>query len=1671
MTTSVDLEEFHYYVQCHEAIQVVCDQAVLPCAENVIKDWHTTRQIILHCVSNQNVITLQPCLRPTQCSTRITDNKRRRQSDDCPVYPPLCKKCSQWCHAIETLFWTNGYPKKDARVTWRNINPSRLFHDYVEVAKAFAVSLPPGQSSTCFGDFDPASILKVMMKFGECHLNNLANHDVINKVYQVRNNLCHKRIADNLEVTKPTRNGYFDDIFNLVELLEKIHPQYFTTAQADDIRDKLQNIQTLAVTHEMEERATRPLTAEMKQWMQQVVKDSEDELQKVMQKERKVLQDTMSDCTDAQTRRLQDTIGEETRHQTTTLQDTYRDQTRHQTDILTSQIDTIREQVTDCTEGQTRSLQDTIRGQTRHQTTTLQDTYRDQTRQQMDKLTNQIDTIREQVTDCTEGQTRRLQDTIRGQTRHQTTTLQDTYRDQTGQQMDKLTNKIDKGHLRAEEKAQERQKELQKELEELPARIAETREKENNKYLEDIKQQLSSKYTRQYSSMRFTPKDKNPRTTDSSFVAPELNVTNEEPGNLSCDELFSLKIRNDNKKHTIVVGSPGSGKSTLIHNRIAYDWGRGVKHQQIKLLFVIDMCKVKSGSDMFEILKDQLLRGAQREKLEKLIEDNAQSTAFLLDGFDEISQGWDEDEGKNLSSVLDGKWLSGSHVIVTTRPERLNDFCELYIGYTQVELLGFSDEAISEFITKQVGKSSIEAKKWLQKGIDNLPPVLTWMPKNPLTLTMLCILWQDHDCIQDHAPLTKGVTSLYQNVIKVMKLRCALKSNIQNVLKSVGKFALQDLCGQEVIASEVPEDDLQVSRRIGICSTKNELVEFEEREFLTFPMHRSFQEFCAATYLADIADSNQDQFISAIAPVVDNKSLLQFCCGLSLTAASTILQQIVSTTAINVESEDTCIFGVGPRVANPWKLPLLLLFEAESQMSVDSAQTSAQLHVHLSPLVKSIQMNHGNWPADNEMCHLLQYFISKKDDKSWLSQVKFAVIVFCTKIDVGPSLAQEQTNLIECLSNLSRLKLCSSTSILQSQVACTHILRYLRLAKYVENESSMQQCQSIEVIFSNFDVSELDFLKFLCNQIVPLSVKLNTVTLVEETDQTKSHITINSLNELIVCDSKCKGQSLGTVLSRILSRAHTQKLSLIWTSLTKTHTGIPVEESDVAHDRAKSSVPPSMRPPSVRKTIRRSVSVSYPDRIDQFDSEFCSPQLLPSPSKKRKAAARNRQEIQRQALDFFSSCPLTKSILTNLVLAGCALTLQALTNMLKSQHDLSEITLQSVYLFGNVPEKCVNENVKKCILKSVIFFDNFANFIQQFPEVTDYHMSDIYLRDEIVEGIVTLPSLQNVTISRCTLGSNVNVLLRGPTPKLQHLDLASNSIGSDGASALAQSFQHTPALQHLDLASNSIGSDGASALAQSFQRTPALQHLDLANNSIGSDGASALAQSFQHTPALQHLDLASNSIGSDGASALAQSFQHTPELQHLDLARNSIGSDGASALARSFQHTPALQHFNLARNSIGSDGASALESFQHTPELQHLNLASNIIGSDGASALVQSFQHTPELQHLDLADNSIGSDGASALAKSFTHLSELKCLNISYNKSISPQGVEDLFRNLIHLPLLEELQLYAIRLSEKECSPLLKDCCRKIGWEFGSALLSSDKIQSVCDIVRSYHNK
>ena len=65
-------------------------------------------------------------------------------------------------------------------------------------------------------------------------------------------------------------------------------------------------------------------------------------------------------------------------------------------------------------------------------------------------------------------------------------------------------------------------------------------------------------------------------------------------------------------------------------------------------------------------------------------------------------------------------------------------------------------------------------------------------------------------------------------------------------------------------------------------------------QFLKFPLHKSFQEYCAAVYITGLAESNHDVFLSNIHAIADQENVLKFCCGLSTRAAYFILEHVVN---------------------------------------------------------------------------------------------------------------------------------------------------------------------------------------------------------------------------------------------------------------------------------------------------------------------------------------------------------------------------------------------------------------------------------------------------------------------------------------------------------------------------------------------------------------------------------------------------------------------------------------------------------------------------------------------------------------------------------------------------------------------------------------------------------
>lgn len=140
------------------------------------------------------------------------------------------------------------------------------------------------------------------------------------------------------------------------------------------------------------------------------------------------------------------------------------------------------------------------------------------------------------------------------------------------------------------------------------------------------------------------------------------------------------------------------------------------------------------------------------------------------------------------------------------------------------------------------------------------------------------------------------------------------------------------------------------------------------------------------------------------------------------------------------------------------------------------------------------------------------------------------------------------------------------------------------------------------------------------------------------------------------------------------------------------------------------------------------------------------------------------------------------------------------------------------------------------------------------------------------------------------------------------LDVRYNDLGAQGMHALCKVLPKS--LEYLYVEGNSIGDDGAMALAQVLQQDDCkLQSVFLGANQIRVDGAMALAKTLETNKTLVKLYLEGNQIGPEGASSFSQvleTLNGDTGLKHLFVDNNAIGKEGSQRLAAALQSETAI---------------------------------------------------------------------------------------------------------------------------------------------------------------------
>ncbi|KAL0242542.1 hypothetical protein GEMRC1_005105 [Eukaryota sp. GEM-RC1] len=113
-------------------------------------------------------------------------------------------------------------------------------------------------------------------------------------------------------------------------------------------------------------------------------------------------------------------------------------------------------------------------------------------------------------------------------------------------------------------------------------------------------------------------------------------------------------------------------------------------------------------------------------------------------------------------------------------------------------------------------------------------------------------------------------------------------------------------------------------------------------------------------------------------------------------------------------------------------------------------------------------------------------------------------------------------------------------------------------------------------------------------------------------------------------------------------------------------------------------------------------------------------------------------------------------------------------------------------------------------------------------------------------------------------------------------------------------------------------------LIEALKTNTTVTSVTLVGNSIGDEGARALAGALKVNSSVTSVDLCFNSIGDEGARALAGALKVNSSVTSVILGSNSIGAEGAKGLAEALKVNDTITSINLRNNCIGDEGEVAL---------------------------------------------------------------------------------------------------------------------------------------------------
>ena len=368
------------------------------------------------------------------------------------------------------------------------------------------------------------------------------------------------------------------------------------------------------------------------------------------------------------------------------------------------------------------------------------------------------------------------------------------------------------------------------------------------------------------------PSDLKPRRAEDAAAVKLASSTphRREPfkgGPIGLQEILEYKPVRPPRKRILLEGEPGIGKSTLTKH-LCSKFAEGTFASEYKLVIRVVLRGLPahttlSVEDLVRSCTSDVGASLDEEEVSTLSRyitaNKGKDTLFIMDGYDEFPE--ELQEISLVADIINGKTLPQSSFIITSRPRAsapLHDKIE-----RRIEVSGFGEEEIEQFIRKYYGESSDSAAALIERLNSTLPRIKT-MCFIPLILLMTCYV----NDVLDAPPDT--ISDLFKSIICLTVKRHFEKNGVkmkicsfEDVLRlcprliELSQLALDGVLKDVIIFHnlELSEDD-----HFGLMNCISYRSAFGGVTGSYHFLHRTVQEFLAACAVKQLPAEEQGKF-------------------------------------------------------------------------------------------------------------------------------------------------------------------------------------------------------------------------------------------------------------------------------------------------------------------------------------------------------------------------------------------------------------------------------------------------------------------------------------------------------------------------------------------------------------------------------------------------------------------------------------------------------------------------------------------------------------------------------------------------------------------------------------------------------------------------------------------